>query len=997
MRGAGRVVRAGTVCGCLLGVGHATPGPAAQAPREPTRIEARLPLEPADALAGLAVEPGHRVDLVAAEPLVQSPVAIAFDDIGGLYVVENRGYPDAPPPRPPEGVVARLTDADGDGRFDTRTEFATGLTYPNGVAVWDGGIFVTQAPDLLYLKDTDGDGVADQRRIVLTGFNATRTAQIRFSHPTLGPDGWIYLTSGLNGGRVTSPAHPGRPPVEFASSDSRVHPRTDAFELIGGQGQYGLTFDDHGRRFICANRHPVWHAVLEPRHLRRNPHLAYSETVQEVSTVGAEARVWPLSRDLTTASFMPSLLHAPHSGTFTAASGVHIHRGVALPESGRGSVFIAESAQNLVQRQIRRAHGVSFASRPARDGAEFLASRDTWFRPVFATAGPDGALYIVDMYRKDIDHPAYVPEASRSSFDFRAGHDRGRIYRIAAADRPPVQVALPFGVASPSALVPYLAHPDGWWRDAAQRRLLERPSLDVVPALRALAAGDDELGRLHAVWTLEALGALDDADLVRALHDRAAGVRENAARIAEPRVARSRPVLDAVLAAASDEAPRVRLHAALALGWSDDERALQALAAIARRDGADRWVRAAVLSGIGDRASEFLAAFVSEPAIGIDVRAAMMQDLGRLFGAGQSPARCLALVSEIADPRAELRWQPAALSGLAAGLRARRAATDASSPLLALVAGNGREARVARDRLMTQLARAAALAAIDDTPPEQRLPAIELLGHGDWASSGTALVALLEPRRPGAVQGAAVRALGQLRDARAARHLLDAVRWQAYTPRLREAVLTTVLADERLMPALLDAVEQKAVPGLAVGTANWRRLTTHRQTALRARARTLFARVGTPPALQVFEQMRGDVLARRGDARRGAEAFATYCAACHTFDGAGGRVGPDLSGIGNQPADALLLHIVVPDHEITPGFESYSVQTRDGRTVIGRLESEAPNSVTIRDGAGAAQTLLRRDVESMSSAGASLMPAGLGPAMPAAQLADLIAYLKRPR
>ena len=143
--------------------------------------------------------------------------------------------------------------------------------------------------------------------------------------------------------------------------------------------------------------------------------------------------------------------------------------------------------------------------------------------------------------------------------------------------------------------------------------------------------------------------------------------------------------------------------------------------------------------------------------------------------------------------------------------------------------------------------------------------------------------------------------------------------------------------------------------------------------------------------------MRGDVLARRGDARRGAEAFATYCAACHTFDGAGGRVGPDLSGIGNQPADALLLHIVVPDHEITPGFESYSVQTRDGRTVIGRLESEAPNSVTIRDGAGAAQTLLRRDVESMSSAGASLMPAGLGQAMPAAQLADLIAYLKRPR
>jgi putative heme-binding domain-containing protein len=400
---------------------------------------------------------------------------------------------------------------------------------------------------------------------------------------------------------------------------------------------------------------------------------------------------------------------------------------------------------------------------------------------------------------------------------------------------------------------------------------------------------------------------------------------------------------------------------------------------------------------VGTRASGFLAAFVSDPTIAVDVRAAVMQDLGRLFGASEPPDRCLALVTEIADPRAELRWQPAALSGLAAGLRARGASPDGRSPLLALVAGDGPRARRARERLTTQLARAAALAVIEGTPPEQRLPAIELLGHGDWASSGTALLALLEPRRPGVIQIAAVRALGQLRDARAAAHLVEPARWQAYTPRVRETVLTTVLADERLVPVLLDAVERRHVPAQAVGAANWRRLTTHRQDAVRSRASALVASVGTSATTQVYERVRSDVLARQGDARRGAEAFAAFCAACHTFDGAGGTVGPDLSGIGNQPADALLLHIVVPDHEITPGFESYTVQTRDGRTVVGRLESEAPNSVTIRDGAGAAQTLLRRDIESMSTAGESLMPAGLGQAMSSAQLADLIAYLKRQR
>ena len=431
-------------------------------------------------------------------------MAIAFDDRGRMYVAENRGYPDpleGEPPAAPQGVIALLTDTDGDGRYDARTDFATGLTYPNGVMAWDGGVFVTMAPDLLYLKDTTGDGIADERRVVLTGFNTNRTAQIRFSHPTLGPDGWMYLTAGLNGGRVTSPAHPERPAVEFTSSDSRFNPRTGEFELVGGQGQYGLTFDDQGHRFICANRNPVWHVVLEPRQLKRNPNLAFSDTVQEVSTVGAQARVWPLSRDLTTASFHPTLMNTPHVGTFTSASGVHIHRGDALPEGHRGSVFVAESAQNLVQRQVLESNGVTFRSRPAREGVEFLASRDTWFRPVFATNGPDGALYIVDMYRKDIDHPAYVPEASRRLFDFTAGSARGRIYRMAAKDRPPARTAVNLAGASVETLVSNLEHPNAWWRETAQRRLIERGDQTAAPPARA--------GRLRS-GVRAAACALDD-------------------------------------------------------------------------------------------------------------------------------------------------------------------------------------------------------------------------------------------------------------------------------------------------------------------------------------------------------------------------------------------------------------------------------------------------------------------------------------------------------
>lgn len=959
--------------------------------------EARPALSVPEALASFVLEPGYRIDTVAAEPLVQSPVAIAFDDRGRMYVAENRGYPDpleGQPASEPKGVIALLTDADGDGRYDARTEFASGLTYPNGVMAWDGGVFVTAAPDLLYLKDTSGDGIADERRVVLTGFNTSRTAQIRFSHPTLGPDGWIYLTAGLNGGRVTSPAHPARPPVEFTSSDSRYDPRTGEFELAGGQGQYGLTFDDQGRRFICANRHPVWHVVLEPPQLKRNPNLAFSDTVHEVSTTGARAVVWPLSRDLTTASFHPTLMNAPHAGTFTSASGVHIHRGDALPEGHRGSVFVAESAQNLVQRQVREPDGVTFRSRPAREGVEFLASRDTWFRPVFLSNGPDGALYIVDMYRKDIDHPAYVPEPSRRLFDFTAGTARGRIYRVAAAGRPPAAAKVDIAAAPVAALVANLDHPNAWWRETSQRRLVERGGTAAVPRLRALAAAGSELGRLHALWTMDALGALDSGDVVGALSDPVAGVRENAARLAERRIPGPPPLLDAVLALAGDGDARVRLHAALALGGTSDARAIGALAAIARRDGADRWVRAAVLSGLGNRTGPFLDAFVAAPAAD-PARAAVLQDLGRLFGAAESAERCLAFIAAIADPAEETSWQPAALAGVAAGLRARGPAPATRSALMTLVSDGTEEARRARERLALQMSRAMALSLRDDAPIEQRLAAIELLGHGDWAATGATLFRLLEPQRQHPIQIAAARALSQMRDAAAAGGLVERARWQAYSPHVRDAVLGLLLSEERLVGVLLDAVARHDIQASSLGASAWRRLTSHRTPAIRQHAEALFAATDTGTAMQAYERVQRSVLAATGRATRGAAVFTAQCAACHTFNGSGGRLGPDLSGIRNQPADALLLHIVVPDYEITPGYEAYTLQTRDGRTVLGRLESEAPNSLTLRDAASQPHQMLRADIESMTRSAASLMPSGFDRTLPPQELADLIAYLKQ--
>src|SRR5262245_43838152 len=860
----------------------------------------RAPLSPAQALASFELEPGYRIELAAAEPLIRNPVAIAFDHRGRMYVAESRGHPgplDGEPAPAPEGVIALLEDTDHDGRFDTRTEVARNLTFPNGILPWDGGVFVTCAPDLVYLKDTTGDGVADERRVVLTGFDATKTAQLRFSHPTFGVDNWIYLTSGLTGGRVTAPDQPGRPPVVFANSDSRFNPITHAFELTGGQSQYGLTFDDQGHRFTCSNRRPVMQVVLESRYLQRNAHLAFSQTVEDVSAAGAQAVVWPTSGDTTTASFIPGLMSAPHAGTFTAASGVHIHRGDALPAEGRDSLFICESAQNLVQRQVRSPNGVTFTSKPARTGHDFLSSRDTWFRPVFAANGPDGALYIVAMYRKIIDHPQYVPEQSRALLDFEAGKERGRIYRVVGSswkrDRAPIDL----GRMTAAELTRTLEHPNAWRRETAQRLLLERQDRGAVPILRTLARDSPrQVARIHALWTLDALGGLETADLVTALSDRDGGVRENAVRLAEEKAARE--VLSRLLAMVDDTDDRVRLRVALALGDVDDPSVVSGLAALARRDGAQSWMRAAILSSVKDRSNEFLRAFTSQPSTP-DVKAAVMQDLGQVFGAAQSPERCLDLILQIGEPGADSGWQPAALAGVAQGLKARGLGKDRSA-LMTLLSGDSEQARLARQRVDALVARTSATALDDNAPLNQRLAGIALLGHTDYTTAGRTLQSLIAPRRSSEIQVAAVRALLQLRDRAGAEGLLERGRWQAFTPQVRETVISVLLSDDAQTTILLDAIEKGSIEGVALGPSRRSRLMTHRDAVIQKRARALLAGLESGDRMLVYDRLRGTVLSRTASPPSGKNVFATHCATCHAIDGTGGQVGPDLSGLRNQ-------------------------------------------------------------------------------------------------
>jgi len=951
------------------------------------------------ALDSFQIEPGMRIELIAAEPLVIDPVALAFDENRQMYVVEDRGYPD-----PVEGGstttlgrVALLKDTNGDGIYDRRTEFATGLTYPNGLLPWKGGVFVTCSPDIYYLKDTDNDGIADIRKVVLTGFFATQTAQIRMSHPTMGLDGWVYVTAGLNGGNVTSPEHPDRPAVSFKQTDGRFNPETFEFEVTGGKSQFGLTFDAYGRRFGCSNRHPIMHSVMEPWFLRRNANLLFNETVQNVSKVEAEATVYPVSRSVTSADFIPKLIGRSHAGTFTAASGLMVFNGNGLTPVHKGNIFICESAQNLIQRQIVSPEGVSFKSKTPYEGREFLSSTDEWFRPVSLQHGPEGGLYLADMHRKVIDHPAYIPEEARPGLDWESGKTDGRIYRIVRKDFVPKKYNAAAGLSSNSktaALTMYLASGEEWERNTAHRLLLERKDKTAVPLLKKIAVESVfPESRARAVWLMNSLGSLDLLTLKKVLADKEAGVREQAVLLAGNMSQKHPELVQSIVAASNDAAIRVRYNSTLVLGSMEGPSVVQALAKSAARDGADKWFRAAVLSGIEKRMPEFLAAFRGQKNAEPVAFASVMKDLGRLFGNGASAEASRALLQEVLASNADPEWRIATMLGLAEGIsgRAKEFGTSPKGLLYAILGNNASSSDIsALDNFVN---RALDIAGKQTESTRLRISATALLGYTDFERSHSALQKMMVPSTPPELLLEAISALARLDDPRGAAILLEKKAWSAYTPRIKSAVVAAVVSKPSFINELFLAIEKGTISGAELSSADRMRLISDKNAQTSDRAKILFKELEGGDRMTVYQEYK-KALTAQVDAKMGKAVFQKACSACHTYQNVGGKVGPDLTGVKNQPADALLLHILVPNYEVLPAYQSISISTNDGRSFSGWLVSENENSLTLRTTFGTDESILRRNISSLSNSGLSLMPDGLEQSISKDEMAKLIAYLK---
>jgi len=956
---------------------------------DPTEVELKEflkpvpPKTPAEALKTFETVDGFRMELVAAEPLVYNPAAAAFDEDANLYVCELRDYPYKPQPgKQPLGRVRLLRDSRGTGDYDESHVFADNLQWPAGIVPWKGGVFVAAGPDVWYLKDTDGDGKADVRRKVYTGFG-TENPQAIVNNLQFGLDHKIYGTTAGNGGEVRHVDRPEVPPVSVRGRDFRFDPASGDFETITGTNQFGNTFDDWDNRFLCNESNPLTHVVLPQHYLARNPYLAVPAAMHNLAPGPVPVfRISPVERwrQIRSSRRVAQNIRTPTGagvshGVIDAGSGATVYRGGAYPAKYYGTVFVADGQNNLVHHRALIPDGVTFKSQRVEEKTEFVRSSDIWFRPVNFVNAPDGTLYCLDLSREVLE-AIHIPLDVVKHLDLTSGRNSGRIYRMAPPGfKPPPPPRL--SRATTAELVAALESPHGWWRDTAYRLLCERQDKPAVPALeRLLEKSQLPQARLHALWSLHGLGALTDSAIARGLADESPGVREHAVRLAEPRLKWSAALLDKVLAVANDTDARVRFQVAFTLGESTDARAATVLAELARRHAGDVWMRTAVLSSVSDSADRVLVSLLQDSTFSKGPGAAIVGQLATVVGARNRPTEVGRVLDAIAaNASADVRQR--LVLDLGSGLRRGGGRLPTEGP----------HAKMIRD--LIELGRkTAADSAVSES---QRRQAVQFLGCAPFGDGRETLVALLDPRQPPAVQTAAVRALGDYTHAAVADLLL--ARWVQFAPEVRQHAIGALLAREERTLALLRAAERGEADVGQLDLTQRDLLRTHRNETIRSLAARLFGPQAVTARSSVIDDYKPS-LRLTGDLKRGERVFETSCAACHRLDGKGHAVGQDLASVATKDLESILIDILDPNRFVPPSYVQYVVTDKRGRVFTGVIAGQTATSLTLRRQQGESDTILRGDIEELASTSKSLMPEGLEKTIDKQAMADLLAYVR---
>lgn len=967
------------------------------------------PKAPEQATEGMVLHEDFEITLVAAEPLVINPISIDWDARGRPWVACTPGYPEKQQHSgiPAHDFIAVLEDRDGDGRMDASTLFHEGLDLVTSLVLHRDGVIVTQAPEILFLRDTDGDGRCDRVETLFRGFGFFDTHAV-ISNLRWGLDGWIYGTQGYSGNaseRVTGAD--GKEHGKIGNGIFRFLPDGSAIEQVVSYGSntWGLDFSWDGELFFTmANGSHLRHVVLPDAVLARG-RFGNAPSWFEVAD---HDRAFPISENT-----RPPYQQIDFVGGFTGAAGCLIYDGGAWPAEYQDNHFVTEPTINIVHRDLLERAGQTFVGAKERE-AEFLASTDLWFRPVHLRSGPDGALYVLDFYNQAAVHndtrgPRHGPSNAAVRPD--RDHMHGRIWRVQHRAAMPVRTA-DLSSGDPEELSLALSSPNSWERALAHRLLAERPLDERLERLLAPRLGASTKENVHRLWLRQRFDLVTEAELHRALEQASPELARNAARIAGlssrafGRSATDQPDAPAHWLSAGLGRPEVRVRLETLAAYAQrapSPREVELLAsAWPRLD--DDWQRSAlVASAMHDPIAFVRASLALGPELG-----PLVAELARRVGRAGDPARVAALVESLAEERGPLAL--AGMRALALSTSASSAPPDAQTlraPLARLLEAEDPELVLATiplaarwdasgsfEPLVERVAEGLFVDLADpDQPLARRLECLECLlllpKKRERAARAGAL--FLDPYFPVEAQLRALDAIARCEEEAATQVLLEG--YGSLSSAGRERAFERILERPARAAALLDRVEAGALGSSDLGPHRIFRLRNHPDAALAQRAGALF------DALEGARERESEeliaellpIVSQPGDRARGAELFAQNCASCHVHEGEGGKVGPDLTGMGVHGAAALLAFVVDPSRAVDDAYVEYVARTVDERTFSGVLVREDQDGVVLRNATGEVQ-IERSELELLRSTGRSPMPTGLE-TLGAEGLRDIFAFL----
>lgn len=968
----------------------------------------QLPLSPEESAKHIVLPQGFTASLWAAEPEILKPITMAWDERGRLWIAETIDYPnELQPIGAGRDRIKICEDTNGDGKADKFTVFADKLSIPTGMCFANGGLIVIENGQTLFLKDTNGDDVADERRTLFKGWG-TGDTHATASNIRPGFDNWIWGVVGYSGfdGDVGGKRHKfGMGVYRFKADGSAVE-----FVRSSNNNTWGLGFSEEGTVFgSTANNNASWYMAVPNRFYESV--RGWSSTRME--TIADSQAFFPITT---------KVRQVDAHGRYTAGAGHALYTARSFPREYWNSVaLVTEPTGHLIGKFRLSAKGADFT---ARNEHTFLASDDEWFAPILAEVGPDGAVWFIDWYNYIIQHnptPQGFQNGKGNAYETPLRDKRhGRIYRVThESGQASPQPRLANG--TPSDWVQALANPNLFWRQHAQRLLVEKRDPATLPTLVALARNRqvDELGlnvaAIHSLWTLQGMGAIDSGsgDALGAVRDSlrhpSAAVRRTAIQVL-PRTSESVPYLTAA-GSLQDVDAQVRLAAFLALAEiPQDASAGKAVASALTdpRNHGDRWIRDAATSAGARHETGFLEAALASNTTLPQAAAEALRIVAR-HHASAAPDSILARLKQVATSHESIAR--AAIDGFAAGwpdgkkpalssedevflgTLSAKLPDDARSALISLADRWGRKNLFAQDiqelsgRLLAQLTKPG----ISD---DARIDAAKrLVGLDDRAAHFEAILGQISPLSPPALSTGLLNAVGTSRQPGLAPAVLAS--WNRLTPAARRTALGMLLRRPEWTAAVVTALEDGKLHKSELAWDQWNQLRQHTDKSIVRRAEAIDQKTGGAASsgdMAAIIQKLMPVASQKGDLTKGREAFEKNCQICHALNGKGARIGPDLTGIGVRPKSELLVEILDPNRSVEANYRRWTATTKGGDTFAGRLDTESATSIEILDTTGQKHVLQRSEIASLEASNDSIMPAGFDQ-LPAAELAGILEYL----